>query len=207
MLGEKANALQNGYPRWSYLSGCTHGGIILIIIYALGVTPYFDQHPKSSVNTFLKLSGGEVPTQSVYAMEQIFCCINGYLLKDYYLFPEGLELGFLVHHIASIVGDCMCLSFPTGAAYIALNGAMAEFGSVFYNLKELVPSRASAAIYYIMMAFSNLSCTYISYQICFNLNTPEPWEGIYCFLAILILFIRWAGYGMQIKTDLLAKNE
>ena len=122
------------------------------------------------------------------------------------MFPDGLESAYLLHHMASIIGNSVCLSFPTGAAYVALNGSMAEFGSVFLNVKELIPCTTTKVIYFIMMAFSNLSCTYFSYQICFNLGVPEPWRGVYLFLAILILLIRWGGYAIYIA-ELFSSNK
>ena len=83
---------------------------------------------------------------------------------------------------------------------------MAEFGSVFVNVKELVPNKTTTVVYFVMMAFSNLSCTYFSYQICFSLGTPEPWKSSYGFLAILILFIRWAGYAIYLNDALSSKK-
>ena len=108
--------------------------------------------------------------------------------------------------MASIIGNSVCLSFPTGVAYVALNGSMAEFGSVFLNVKELCPGIATKVIYFVMMAFSNLSCTYFSYQICFKLDVPEPWRSVYLGLAILILLIRWGGYAIYISEAMSSKK-
>ena len=204
-MGAKGKELQAGYPRWSFVPGITHGGFFLTILFGYALYSYFVLHPEGNYRelfwSFLALPWEKLPPNSRYAIEQIFCCINGYFLKDYYLFT-GLDTFFLIHHFASIFGCCVCLSFPTGAAYIGLNGVMGEIGSVFYNLKEFTPGPKSISSYYIMMTISNVLCTYFSFQICFNLGVPLPWNIIYGFLALLILILRWYGFVAYINERL-----
>ena len=144
VMGAKGLEQIAGYPRWSFVPGITHGGFFLVVLFAYAFYEYKIIYPGEThltlIRNFLTESWTKLPPKCMYALEQIFCCVNGYFLKDYYLF-SGLDSFFLNHHLASIFGSCICLSFPTGAGFICLNGVMGEIGSVFYNLKELAPGK------------------------------------------------------------------
>jgi hypothetical protein len=117
------------------------------------------------------------------------------MLKDYIVFwEEGLEIGYIVHHVATIIGCCLHLNFPSGAGLIALQTTQTEFGSAAFNYGVIFPSKFTKAAYLIIMVASNSFASYLSYLVCTELDIPNSWRGIYAFLTVLIIVLRCGGW-------------
>jgi hypothetical protein len=137
--------------------GVLHGGVVLQVL--LGLAFLIKTQPDSL--SFLNAAWGD--TYSSLLLEQTNACVTGYLLKDYIIFYEdGLELGYIVHHIASIIGIGMHLNFPAGAGLISLQACQCEFGSAAFSYGTMFPSKISKTAYLVLMLASNSFAIYLT---------------------------------------------
>lgn len=105
------------YPGWSWLASLWHGLLAMPIL--VSATVLLLPTTTAGVDGFLREGWERMP----WPLEHVHYAIFGYMLKDFVLYPAGIELGYLVHHLITIAGCTLCLHLPAGAALTTLNGA------------------------------------------------------------------------------------
>ena len=200
--GKSAQMKFDGYPAWSYDTGVVHGVVVLPSIF-LGAI-YISGFPGWNNETFYMEAWNDTLTH--FVMQQVHCCIIGYLLKDYVLY-DGLETAFLVHHFASIGVCALSLHFPLAACLLSLQGAHAEFGSAFFSFQKAHPSYYSRIAYLLFMPVDNAFGAWIAYIVYLENIPAWPWKAIYVPLCAVIIVLRQGGWFLHCNLSLQKPDE
>ena len=191
-----------GYPEWSYFVGVLHGFVLLPIILGVGVWLYFQAHTELAVMdvgnmlAFLKLPW-EYGLSAHIIMQQAHCAVIGYLLKDFFLYPDGLETAYLVHHIAAILGCALSLLYPSGAGVVTLNAVQCEFASALFSFSTVRPHFLTEAVYVVAMLASNVLATSLAVWVWTEVERiPYRWRLMYAGLSVVLIFLRCSGIGL-----------
>ena len=192
---EAASEMYGSYPAASYYLSLLHcfGTITFLWVIAALVGPRPETLGLSSLtDSQFMLDGWNHETSSHSYMQQVHCAIISYLVKDFYLYDSQQNV-FVLHHILSIAGSTMCLSFPALAGLITFNAAQAEFASGLYNFVVLYPTSIALYSYLVVMGISNVLIAHLTLALGFS-EIHWPWRGTYCGLASVIFAIRCAGW-------------
>jgi len=118
--------------------------------------------------------------------EHLFYATMGYDIKDF--FKSRPNIGFVIHHIFTILACVLTLLTPAGLGLVAVNCVQAQLGSGFYNLYVFLPTTAMFWAFVVFMTASNaiglwLLAKYIGFDM------PVVWKICYgimvCGLCIL----------------------
>jgi hypothetical protein len=128
------------------------------------------------------------------------------MLKDYTsLYPEGLQPGYVIHHLATISGCALCLLMPMGLGLTTFNAVQCELGSALYSLRLALPSNFTRTVYYVSMTTSNILGVYLAWTL-FSYPIPAFWRVIYAVLAVLIVALRTAALILDVQAELKAEQ-
>ena len=147
------------------------------------------------VNIFWRGGWGTATKASQHVLEQVHCAIIGYMLKDFAVYPGGLETGYVLHHIFSVVGCTLCLWFPSAMGIITFQAVQCEFASALFSAQTLYPTGMGRALYFVSMTASNVGAAWLSWLVVavFADMAPLPHRGLYGTLTVLLLIIRSVG--------------
>ena len=182
-----------GYPLWSFFGSILHGLVVLPIILTFAWRAHMlaGGHAMSNslaASTFLRAPWAKGSFTTM--LEHSHCAVIGFLLKDYSsLYPIGLESGYVVHHLASVLGCSMCLMMPMGAGLTALNAIQAEVASAIYSASLLWPNALTVLAYRLLMTASNLFVCYLSYEV-WLYPIALGWRLPYAIMAVLLVALR-----------------
>ena len=193
-----------GYERWAYEAGIVHQGVVVPLLGVAAAAIAFERRGVSWASwadgaAWVQVLEEGATAGTNWAASGVHCAILGYMLKDYVVYDSGLESVFVLHHLATILGCSLCLVVPAGFGLVTLNAVVAEFGSVFYNIKTLYPLRTfNHAVYLFTMGASNVLAVYIGQWF---LRLPEMAGGdkawvrySYGALLVLLIIIRCGGW-------------
>jgi len=205
---KKAKVMIDGFPGWTYQRSLFHGGLFLPILLILAVFAYCNESGTTIdsglwvVNFMIDGTYGTAENLSSILIEQVNCCVIGYLLCDFCgTLPNGMDWAFLLHHLCAIAGCSMCLRFPSLIGLIALNTVQCEFASCIYSYGMLYPgSSIIRSIYYVVMACSNVSAGIIGY-IVYASDVGNFWKYMYVGLCVLLVALRCGGWILLIKSN------
>ena len=199
-----------GYPGWSYMVGVCHGLIFLPCMFALSVIAHIYETGGSSesflatslvsdVSTFWHGSWGSATLASHHLLEQIHCAVIGYMLKDFVVYPGGLETGYILHHIFAVVGCTLCLWFPSVAGIITFQAMQCEFASALFSVHTLYPTRFGQLTYFLTMPASNIGAAWLAWYVCYEWIelASLPYRILYGVLTVLLLLIRSIGVVLE----------
>ena len=201
----KASKLIDHYPGWSYLVSVFHGGFILPFLFIAATLAHCWESNESFsegqwMTTFL-VNGtyGTAESLSRILIEQINCAVIAYLLKDFCgVHPKGLDAAFLGHHIFAIAGCTLCLYFPTLIGIIAFNTVQCEFASALFCLSILFPSSMTHALYFVIMAISNI-LTIPIFFIVWKSSVNNFLKQTYGVLSVLLVLLRCGGWLLALR--------
>ena len=208
------NAALERYPRWSYWLSLLNGALVMPAMlwcacaaHAWGGAPPGDGSAATPDDAgalaalrrddFLLPALAPGGTVAFWlAMGNAALCAG--MLKDFVVYaPEGLELHFALHHLATVLGNIVCLAFGAhaGGALAALNSVVAELGSQCYNVDVLLGAgggRAAKLLNVVGMTTSNAVIVLLTRRL-WALPTPLWMRATYVALCSLIVLMRVAG--------------
>ena len=202
-----SDRLYEGFPGWSYMVGCYHGAVILPLLLFLAVLVHcvesgdaLHDYTQWFGNFFMNGTWGTAEATSRLILEQLNCAVIGYLLKDFSgLYAQGLDVGFLLHHIGSIVGCSLCLHFPSLIGLIAFNTVQCEFASSMYNFKTLFhDSYGAQLLFFGCMGVSNIITIPIGVVV-WHASIATEYRYTYGVLTALIVFLRCGGWAVNVQ--------
>jgi len=123
-----------GFAAWTYYTSFVNGLLVQPFLLLHAARAYaLSGEPDRSIEGFLRqpwLDGrGEVRACTA-PLEQVLCCIMGYVLREYSsLHPDGLQLPYNVHHLICVVGCSHHLVTPGGVGLMALNAVQVQGGT------------------------------------------------------------------------------
>jgi hypothetical protein len=204
---ERAMEKVAGYPGWSWMVGLFHGGLILPCLMLMSILAHCSESGEVFMEgqwfttLFMQGTWGTAESLSRILLEQVHCAVIGYMLKDFcgLYGKDGLEMGFVLHHIGGIAGCSMCLHFPSLVGLVAFNAVQCEFASAWYNLSVLYESTILNAIYVVLMGASNIATVPIGGWV-FHGPIEDMYRYGYVVLTVLIVFLRCGGWVVQLKS-------
>lgn len=196
-----------GFAAWTYYTSFVNGLLVQPFLLLHAARAYaLSGEPDRSIEGFLRqpwLDGrGEVRACTA-PLEQVLCCIMGYVLREYSsLHPDGLQLPYNVHHLICVVGCSHHLVTPGGVGLMALNAVQCETASALYSLRCHRPNLLTSLVYRLSMLGScalglRLCATYLEYT-----ELPLTLRLIYAALVAALFLLRfgallidlWGGY-------------
>jgi hypothetical protein len=190
----------NGFPGWSYFASIVHGMLVLPLLLGLAANVRVEA---LDVDAFLR---GPAPEAARRFLQHAHCCIIGYLLKDYTsLYPNGLESGYVLHHLVSIAGCALCLLMPMGLGLTTFNGIQCEFASALYSLRLALPSKFTKTLYYVGMCMSNILGAVLAYEL-FSYPLAASWRVTYAVLAAVLIALRTGGLVLDVLAEIRASG-
>ncbi|EOD36810.1 hypothetical protein EMIHUDRAFT_201047 [Emiliania huxleyi CCMP1516] len=174
------------YPGWSWLASLWHGLLAMPIL--VSATVLLLPTTTAGVDGFLREGWERMP----WPLEHVHYAIFGYMLKDFVLYPAGIELGYLVHHLITIAGCTLCLHLPAGAALTTLNGAQAEVSSSLFSVRHVWPSPPTRLLYYLSMSASNALGALLALRLADIDTLPRSLTTAYAG-ALLLDLADWVG--------------
>jgi hypothetical protein len=185
LSGAWAARVSVGFANWSWLVGVLHGWLFMPLALLGGARAL----GAPTTLGFLDAAWAGAPA----ALGQVHCCCLGYLLKDYLLYADGLDAGYLLHHFLSITGCALCLAMPAGAGWSSLNAVQVEAASAAYSATCLAAHPVLHGAYLLGMPASNAYGLYITARV-WRLGLPRGYRAGYAALAVLIVLVRCGGY-------------
>ena len=199
-----------GYPGWSYMAGVCHGLVFLPLMLSLAITAHLYESGVSldkfasvgllhAGSPFWQGGWGTATMASHHLLEQVHCAVIGYMLKDFAVYPGGLETGYILHHIFTVVGCTLCLWFPSAVGVITFQAVQCEFASALFSAQSLYPTLLGKVLYFITMPGSNVLAAWLSWIVVVswaNLAT-FPERALYGALTVFLLIIRSVGVVLE----------
>ena len=197
-----------GYPGWSYMVGVCHGLVFLPVMFALAVAAHLYESGVSldefasfglEASPFWQAGWGSATMASQHLLEQVHCAVIGYMLKDFAVYPGGLETGYILHHIFAVLGCTLCLWFPSAVGVITFQAAQCEFASALFSAQTLYPTRLGKVLYFTSMPGSNVLAAWLSWLVVVTWasHAAFPQRALYGALTVFLLIIRSVGVVLE----------
>ena len=205
-------ALLEGYPRWSYLVALLNGGAVMpaMLWCAARATTGSGSLLGGVDEVGFLLPPPQPGSTASFFIAQGNAALCAGMLKDFVVYPQGLELHFAAHHFATVLGNIVCLALPTGVGLAAVNSVVAELGSQCYNVDVLVAGssggggksggsfspgakRVAKAAHVLGMTISNGVIVWLALRLWALNNTPIWLRGTYAVLCTFIVLMRVVG--------------
>lgn len=190
--GEK---LIDGYPLWTYNCSLCHQALVLPV---LAVALFY------SIDSWESWIHAPISPGTLTAI--IHHIINAFIMKDFIVYD--LDLGFLSHHLVTIMGCSMCLLVPVGGGYVTANAIIAEVGSSLWNYQVVYPSWFSYSLYVFLFQISNILPTYYGH-IFIDLPELNDYQSIrvsYRIMLYILVLLRSGAWIMVIRDRVYCKR-
>lgn len=194
-FGETKNAF--GYFAWAPLTSMVNGLLVQPLLLALSFRGHLGGEAISwqALDSFLRLPWDGVAT---WPLEQAMCCICGYVLREWALYPDGLEVPYLIHHLVACVGCSHHLFVPVGAGLVCFNAIQCEATSALFSMYEQFPSTRTAVLYRCSMSASGLVGFYFT-AVFWSFPAPLACRLMYLVLAVALVAIRTGGLVVDVQ--------
>mmetsp|Transcript_60961 Transcript_60961/g.108333 ORF Transcript_60961/g.108333 Transcript_60961/m.108333 type:complete len:283 (-) Transcript_60961:22-870(-) len=191
------------YPAWSVFAAFVHNfgtsfAILLVILMTRTI---------AELDAWLWMSWNAPDTQgAAFSVQRldllVFACGMAQEIKDSILLdvrarPE--DIGFLIHHAATVAGCLFSLNVPVGRGLVTLNAINAYLGSAAFNLCDMVPflypdrpalKQKVVVFYWLVMTSSNGLACYVAVQFHHIAATEMRCHHVYTVLTALLVLLR-----------------
>ena len=149
-----SNKPLEGYPTWSYYSSMLQQAVILPPFAVLLVY----QHRHELHDWLFCVGEYQGKHQALGDITKTLSLLTtgSAMIKDFWIYGNRNELGFIIHHITTVFACAHCMAMPIYPGAVCLTGIFAECTSFFYNLNVLSPSRTRKYLQTIFIGISNI---------------------------------------------------
>ncbi|KNH09693.1 valyl-tRNA synthetase [Perkinsela sp. CCAP 1560/4] len=143
-----------GYPTWAYYASIFQQLIVLPPIAALIIW-----RESGNINGWLfsiQEIDGKYPAYKDLLKTLSLMTTASAMIKDYWMYGNDNQWGFIIHHITTAFACAFCLAIPIYSGAVIFVGMFAEFTSLFYNLRVLKPSPVRNFMHVAFMGISNV---------------------------------------------------
>ena len=176
-----------GYPKWSYYLSMLQQAVILPPIAMLLVYEHKDCFREWLFAVFEYQGRYEAKSDIIKTLSLI--STGSAMLKDFWIYGNRNELGFIIHHITTVFACGHCLAMPIYPGAVCLSGIFAESTSFFYNLNILYPSELCKYLQTLFIGSSNIIAMGVCWCMWTQVTEPQYlfWKiGFSLVVAVLV---------------------